>query len=319
MIRLVEGDFQSTKPVEELEALLGGESAISVSSTQLAIQMCLEVLGSRTHMIPCILPVNAPLDTMAAVLRAGAQPILLDINGGTLQMDAEQLQEALTEVEASVVLLTRPGGQPVSEELLELVQDQPTIIDTRLPPRPEFDTEIDLCGTFNVFDLTQVCGSGAVIKHKFAKQQKLLRKIRSGVMGHSAQLPALLAVRACKVIRNADKRLAWYRSDVERLRSELNRYADRGIIPWPASPSGRTPLLVFVPNARRAITQLRSHNIEAALGSYPLHDLTELRQRYKEEPSYPVAEQVMNQVIALPVVLEGAGHIAKIVGELSYD
>ena len=321
MIHLIEGNLQSGESARELEELLGGDSAITVSTTQLAIQICLELLGARTHMIPCILPVNAPPDVLAAVMRAGAQPILMDINGGTLQMDTEKLQIALEELESAAVILTRPGGLPVSEELLELVQDCPTIVDTRLMPKQDLDVEIDLCGTFNVFDLTQACGTGAVIKHKYKKQQKMLRTMRNGVMGHSGSLPVLLARKVLDYLKVVDNLREYYVTGVETLRSELSRYASRGIIPWQASPTGPTPLLVFVPNAKRVVRQLRSHDIEAVQASFPLHLLDEVRQRFQNTPEYPVAEAVVQQVIAIPVVptLRTASNIARIIGEVDSD
>ena len=310
-----------TQDALAVEHMLGGpthDTAVAVSTVQLAIQMCLEVLGSRTHMIPCILPVNASPDTLSAVMRAGAQPVLLDINGGTLQMCEKRLKEALDELESAAVILTRPGGHPVSPALLDLVQDVPTIVDTRLLPHTQLDDNPDdLCGTFNVFDLTQVCGAGAVIRHKYKQQLLMLRTMRSGVMGHSGELPGILAALA-KIELSDTTRNKNYLDTVEKLRELLWGQVERGIIPWLASPGGPTPLLVFVPNAKRAITQLRSHQIEASQGSYPLHLLDEVRGRFKETPEYPVAEQVSNHVLAVPCDPRRASEIAKIILSVSY-
>ena len=316
-----------TRAAANLEKVLGGESAITASTVQMAIQMCLEVMGTTTHLIPCILSVTSPPDTLAAVMRAGGQPILLDIHGGTLQMDAELLKEALDELKAAVVILQRPGGLPIGPEILELVQDVPTIIDTRLPPSDYPHPDHDLCGTFNVFDLSSWVGSGAVIRHKYAAQQKLLRMVRSGVLGLGGSLPDVLAGEAIKrLIVDADCETAaddyymGYKHAVEQLHTHLTPYASRGIIPWVASPTGPAPLMVFVPNnAARVVTQLRSDGIEASQ-ILPLHLLDEVKNRWEKEPRYPVAEKIMKQVIAIPTEAlrwHSMSWLAKAIGEVS--
>jgi dTDP-4-amino-4,6-dideoxygalactose transaminase len=266
---LYQEDWHSKAWLTALEKLIAPSYSCATSSVQVALQACLELLGTRTEIIPVIMPVTSAPDTLSAVLRSGAHPLLLDVDEETLQMDAEQLNDSLRLVteqdKVPVVLFNRPFGNPIRPELLEMIQDLPSIVDSRLVPRTDLG-EDDLCCTFNIFDLTPLCGAGGFVIHGFSKQVKQIKQVATGVMGLGGALPELLAKKAVTEIKlDCIEPLEW----------------------------------VKVPNARRAVATLAAEGIEAVVAVFPLYKLEEVKRRYSEEPEYPIAEKVENSYICV--------------------
>jgi hypothetical protein len=271
-VTLYKEDWYSRTWTTCLEDYIAPKHSCATSSVQVAVQACLELLGTRTEVVPVIMPVTSAPDTLSAVLRSGAHPLLLDIDEVHLQMDVEQLKDALSlvaeEDKVPVVLFNRPFGDPIRPELLEMIQDLPSIMDARLEPHKHLGVD-DLCCTFNIFDLTPVCGGGGFVIHGFSKQVKQIKQVATGVMGLGGRLPELLAERAFTEIKCLDHD-----------------------VPEPLE-------WIKVPNARRAAATLASHNIEAVVSVFPLYKLEEVKRRYSEEPEYPIAEKVENSYICV--------------------
>lgn len=287
-------DWFSHQHLKKLEKLIAPGYSCAFDSVQNAVQAACELLGTRIDVVPVILPVTAPPDTLAAVLRAGCHPLLLDIEEDTLQMDPIQLKEAIDMVEGDekvpIVLFTRPAGLPINPELLKMVEDLPSIADTRLLPHPELVGE-DVPCSFNIFDLTPICGSGAVIVHAFEDNLTNLREVRSGPMGLNAALPEQQAKHAHAVLGCFDVELAIYKDVAGYFAQHLPVL---GPSRWPA------PVWVRADNARKVAAHLASYDIEAKIGLYPLYKLEEVRRRYAEDPEYLVAESLENSFLCIP-------------------
>jgi dTDP-4-amino-4,6-dideoxygalactose transaminase len=306
------------REIEKLEKYFGGTHAIVVNTKQLAIQMCLEVLGSRTHLIPCILPVTAPVDTMAGILRSGAHPLLLDVDPTTLHINLDDLKTALEALQGAAVVLVRVAGYPIPEEILEAVQDVPTIVDHRLIPHDALiKSPRNLCGTFNVYDLQEtLIQSGAVIFHKFEQQQKDLRTLRDGIMGHQGALAEPLCIKIREALRWFDSYEKDYHNLIQSFSDELNESKCNDIILWEAAEEAG--LLYFtVPNAKEVLKHLHAIGItKAKYAFFPLHFFEEVRRRFQEIPAYPIAEQLMNQSITLPASAKFFGQEKYIISKM---
>lgn len=306
-----EEDWFSLKHLSALEMYIAGKHTCATNTVQTAVQACLELLGTRTDVVPVILPVTAPPDTLAAVLRSGAHPLLLDIEEETLQLDPEQLKDAIDMLEEDervpIVLLNRPFGQPVRPELLEAVADLPSICDSRLLPHPELE-EDDLPCSFNIFDLTPICGSGAVIVHPFVTQVQHLKEVRNGSMGLSGALSEQQAKHALAVLKSFPLQVKLYEESL----NQLMAYGLEVMGPskWPA------PLWLKVPNARLVVAHLASYGIDSAVGLSPLYNLEEVKRRYKEDPEYPVAEMLENSFVCIPTHQKVQGREEEIVNRI---
>lgn len=288
-------DWFALENLSYLEDFIAPDFTCATDSVQTAIQSCLELLGARAAPIPVILPVTSAPDTLSAVLRSGAHPLLLDIEEETLQMDPEQLKEAIElvskEEQVPVVLFNRPFGLPIRPELLEQVLDLPSICDSRVVPHKDLGLD-DMQCAFNVFDLAPLCGGGAAIIHPFPAQVKHLKAVRSGVMGLSGALSETQA-------EMASGKLLSYEHDINVYREVVNQLMSYGLetmtpAQWPA------PLWVKVSNAKRTVAHLLSYGIQAVVSLCPLHILDEVKRRYVEEPEYPVAAELQNRFICIP-------------------
>lgn len=273
-----------------------GPSAVVFGTYQAAIASILECLGSRTGLIPVVMAITTPPDTLAGVLRAGGDPILLDICPQTLQVDPEVLAEVLTELDAAVVVLTRPGGQPVDPRILEVVGENPTILDSRLMPSASL--ELDCVATFNVFDFGGIIGSGALVIHKFSEQVRELKLVRNGLLGLSGNLNELLAAGVLKRLKEDPGLSHKFTSQNQAASLYLSKLNEQLVIPFVESPTWPY-FIVRVRNANEVIAQL--HNtVEIVKPVFPLHLLSEVNRRWVEKPSYPVAESLTTQLVALP-------------------
>lgn len=278
------------------EAVFSGGTCFS--TYQAALVSVLELLGTRKSPLPVIMPVTAPPDTMSAVLRGGAVPFLLDVDYKSLQMNPTQLQEALSSLPAAIVVLTCPGGQKLSESLLELVSDYPTIVDTRWTANPK---KLETLGSFTVYDLTEICGNGAVVYHKFEKQQSDLRVVRNGILGQDARITWTQGREIKARGPLVEKREAEQKNTYDSYTKVLLSKGLGGMIIFREAVSF-PHYLVRVSNPARVSAHLSSYGIESALGVYPLHLVPELASRWKETPSYEGAELLSKEVLALPTL-----------------
>lgn len=269
-----------------------------------ATQAVLELLGTRINFTPVIMPINISPEVMAAVLRSGASPYLLDIDVLTMQLDATQLQTALGELETAIVILTMPGGQLPDPAILDLVKDLPTIVDTRLcPPKLLKKNSIDPCkslGSFTIYDLSSMCGGGGVVHHAFDEQRKVLRGIRSGPLGNSTymswpQTEALSKHYASgKDLSFSGKAVASYYIHILKQTGNEDMIMFDTSFDWPY-------FLIKVGSVEKAIAHLHSYQIEARFGCFPLHFLDTLKARWTEDPEYGAAELMHSNILALPI------------------
>jgi len=273
-----------------------GPTAVAFASYQSAVGSILEILGSRTVDTPVIMSIAASPVILAAVLRAGATPFLLDIDPGTLQIDPEAVQEIIDEVKTPVFIFDRPGGQPVDPRLLELAADFVTIVATKLVPR--VDSESDCVGSFTVFTLQSVVGSGAIVQHKYQEQVKELKQVRSGILGMSENLNETLAALALKRLKSVDNR------PTQKLAAEayLSELLERRPLPF-VEGSEWPYFVVAVENAQRVVAYLHTDGVAAVQPVYPMHMYPSIAKRWTQTPSYPNAEAVCNKLVALPTHL----------------
>lgn len=282
--------------VIDLESVFG-PAAIAFNSYQNAIAAIMEILGSRTQAIPVVMSISTAPDTIAGVLRGGGNPLLLDIDPTTLQINPDMLSEVLDEIEAAVVVLSRPAGIPVDSRLIEMVKDLPTILDTKdIPTAPNTDY------TFSVYDFQAIIGSGALVIHMYKEQIRDLKMVRSGLLGLSADMNPVVAAHLADTYRkhwdgtthlahSSRKKIAEKYAELLGERSFVQNVEPH--LHWPY-------FMVKVENADRVIAHLHDNNITAMKPVVPLHLFSEMARRWTEPPEYPVAEELHQKLVALP-------------------
>lgn len=294
-VSLYRQDWNSVDIVSKLEDKVAKDLCVAFDSVQSAVQATLELMGTGVSEIPVVMPVTAGPDVIAAVLRSGAHPILLDIDEEYLQMNPDDLEEVIKYVESNdatpIVLFEKPIGVSLRAQLVALIQDLPTISVYRGYPNPNM-SEADFQCAFNILDLTSAVGGGAMVLHAFSEQVKLLKLVRSGVMGLSASL-------APERAEEFEKLFDDFHEDQKSYNRVKEKYENSGldiVLPskWPQ------PIWVKVDNARKTVAHLASYGVEAVVALFPLSDLDEVRKRFSEDPDYPVAEKLKNRFICVP-------------------
>jgi dTDP-4-amino-4,6-dideoxygalactose transaminase len=312
-------NLESFEKLKALEEFFGGSHAIVVNTKQTAVQLCLEVLGTRAHMISVVLPVTTSIETFTGVLYSGAAPIVFDVDTATQQVKLEDLQELLSDGEGAIVLLDRAAGYPVAPAVLEAVQDVPTIAVVRCPPHSKPD-RLSLETTFTIYDLSEVIGTGAVIFHKYRVQQQELRMLRGGPLGHKAWLTEELCQKALtRLLDNQTDRSTEtvYQHVHSQFGQELKDRECSVILPWEASDlSG--PIYFQVPNAAIMEAHLQSYGIPCRRTFYPLHKVPEVARRMpnKEGADYSGAEMLHKHTIMLPTHWGISGRVPFIIEKM---
>ena len=292
--------WDGTEDLQTCKCLLAFErsmaNAIAFNSSQAAIGACLEILGSRFQPISVILPVTVSQDTLQAVIRSNARPVVVDIDPWTFQADPEQVAECLQDLPEAVVLLTRPGGMPIAPKLLEAVLDVPTICDSRLLP-----TEVEMVCTYNIYDISVMVGEGAVVYTKNEDQIKDLKQIRADSKSELSEVSAALAYQRHPELSTFPTGSKY--SEI------LDKSSNTGILGF-AGDSPNSTFLIKVNNVQVVLNHFaKKHNLKFTHGAIPVYKYPIMRQRWQQEPNYPNAEKVHNQLMLLPNN-EGVNHQA---------
>jgi hypothetical protein len=215
-------------------------------------------------------------------------------------MSRETLRLALEEVPGAVVVLSGIGGRPIPEDLLEALTGVTTLIDWNITPWSTIPDEYKT-GTFNVYDMSEVSDSGAIIYCEFEKQQKELRRLRDGYLGHDAR-PSDWVCAA--YIDTFCDRIEYYNTAMKAYSRTLKDAGCDDIILWErTNASEGSPALFTVPNAKRTILHLRANGINAYPGVVPLHYIEEVKRRFLRIAEYAAAESIHEKVVALPTDL----------------
>lgn len=267
--------------VEEEDFLPG---SIFFNSHHSALQAVLETLGTKNTLVPVILSINASPQTLAAVLHAGGAPVLVDIEKETLQMNPAEVEYISSEFKNSAILIAdRPAAAPVNPVLFEVAKGKlPVVVDSYHTPTV---TEREQSpGDFCIYEMDRPL---TVVVHKYKEQQKKLRDLRDGLLGHWSW-PCLPVEFAESWITAPDEVRAVYTNQLK-LALPTEKFSSYAVAE------------VF--DAKRYYTYLRDCGIETFLAVSPLHLFSEVRGRFArtDNPSYPVAEQLSQTLLALPV------------------
>lgn len=259
---------------------------IVFNTIQSAVSACLEILGSKYNPISVVLPVNITPDILAGVIQAGGRPVILDVDSNTFQIDTEQLKEALKELKDAVVCLTRPAGIPAPESLLETVQDVPTIGITNIPP-----VESNMRFTFNLYDLSLLCGEGAVVFQQDETQQKDLKIIQKNNDSGLSEVNSALVYKRLPLLLD-------YPTGEEYLKI-IETFEKSDIIGY-GSGTPNPVFLLQVKDVQPILGVLRTKGLLCSLGCIPVYKYEIAKKRWATEPNYPVAERLFKTLLLLP-------------------
>jgi dTDP-4-amino-4,6-dideoxygalactose transaminase len=324
---LASGWFLGGEEVEAFEnefaTYLDAEHAVAVSSGTDAIELALRASGVRPGDRVATVSLTA-VATLAAIERAGARPLLVDVDPRTLTLDAEALARLCARIPVKAVVPVHIYGLPANmPRILEIAAEFGAVVVEDCAQAHGAKLEGKACGTwgdiaaFSFYPTKNLGGlgdGGAVVTSQaaLADRIRLLREYGwrqrhlSEVPGFNSRLDALqAAVLRCKLRRleagNA-RRAAIARRYDEALRGS-NLHA-------PAAAEGATPVYhqYVVRSAQR--DALRSHlaswGVETALHyEHPAH----LQPAYSKQnltagERLPHTEAACREVVSVPVFPE---------------
>lgn len=128
---LAVGDFIGGRAVSAFEAayasFVGVPHCVGVGNGTDAIEMALRAVGVGSG-DEVILPANTFIATAEAVLRAGAIPVLVDVDDQTLLIDPTCVKQALTERTRAVIGVDLYGQVPQYEALVDVLERRSIVI-----------------------------------------------------------------------------------------------------------------------------------------------------------------------------------------------
>ena len=95
---------------EQFQAYLGVKHAITMNSCTSALHLAVEGLGIKGEVI---VPSFTFVASVNAILLAGAQPVLVDIEEGTRNISPEQIERAITD-ETEAIMVVHYAGLPAA-------------------------------------------------------------------------------------------------------------------------------------------------------------------------------------------------------------
>ena len=104
---------------EQFQAYLGVKHAITMNSCTSALHLAVEGLGIKGEVI---VPSFTFVASVNAILLAGAQPVLVDIEEGTRNISPEQIERAITDETEAIMVVHYAGLPAAMPQIIEIAQ-----------------------------------------------------------------------------------------------------------------------------------------------------------------------------------------------------
>jgi len=306
---LESGQLTMGPKVEEFErglaAACGTEHAVVVSSGTAALHLAVLALGVGPG-DEVLVPAYTFPSTANVVAFVGAQPVLVDVDPETMNLDPGKLEPGpKTKAIVAVDLFGRPAPVEQLPEGVPVLEDAAGALGAKRRGRPCGSLGALACLSFHPRKIVTT-GEGGAVTTDDAELADAIRRMRhhgieprgSFEIAH-AGLNYRLSDILCAVgipqlarlgeLLEARTRIA--AGFTERLRDVVETpSADEGDV------HGWQAYVVQVDGAADKIAALREQGIEAQVGTYALHRLA----AYRDQGEFPGASRVFDRAIALP-------------------
>jgi len=333
VLKAVEGVFESQHFIlgkevqlleQEIASFVGVPEAVGCASGSDALYLSLLAL----HIGPNDEVITTPFTfvaTAGAIARTGAKPVFVDIDPVTYNIDASQIEAAITTTRA-IIPVHLFGLAAHLDPILEIanrhsvavVEDAAQAIGATYGGRQV--GSLGLCGCFSFFPSKNLgcAGDGGLISTtdaKIADELRLLRahgsrkKYQYEILGTNSRLDALHAA----ILRVKLPHLqGWAEKRSEHAELYKTLFAAAGltnIFVLPSTPDGRTHVynqfVIRVPRREELRAFLDSEGIPTDVYyPSPLHVQPAFSYLGYEHGAFPEAEKASKEVLALPVYPE---------------
>jgi len=250
--------------------------------------------------------------TANVVALAGARPRLVDVDPRTMNLDIEQVAEAMGS-RTRAVLAVHLFGRPVDwdtlreavPEQVEIVEDAAGALGARYKGRPCGGLGVLGCLSFHPRKIVTTGEGGAVTTESEALADAVRRLRHHGIEprgdfeirapGPNYRLADILCAVGIPQVRRLDELLAARARIADgyarRLESVVETpHADDGDV------HGWQAYVVQLDRRDEALAGLRAKGIEAQIGTYALHRL----EAYRDQGRFPSADVAYERALALP-------------------
>jgi dTDP-4-amino-4,6-dideoxygalactose transaminase len=317
------GDFIGGKAVaafeQEYAEFVGARSCVGVGNGTDALEMALRALGVA-HGDEVVLPANTFIATAEAVVRAGARPVLVDVDDDALLLDAARVDEALTERTAAVIAVDLYGQVAPFEQLPDSVGRRGIAVVEDAAQSQGASRHGRHAGTFGTIAATSfypgknlgAYGDGGAVTtddEALAERVRLMgahgspAKYQHTQFGFNSRLDTLQAV----VLRAKLTRLARWNDE---RRAAAARYDDL----LAGTPGLRLPVtqegnehvwhlyVVRVPDRDEVVRRLHAEGVGAGVHyPVPVHLTPAMADLGYGPGSFPVTEAAAAQILSLPI------------------
>jgi len=318
-VQLLEQEIASFVGVPEAVGCASGSDALYLSLLALHIGRGDEVITTPFTFVA----------TAGAIARTGAKPVFVDIDPVTYNIDASQIEAAITDKTRAIIPVHLFGLAADLDVILEIanrhnvavVEDAAQAIGATYRGRQVGG--FGLCGCFSFFPSKNLgcAGDGGLITTpdaQIADELRLLRahgsrkKYQYEILGTNSRLDALHAA----ILRVKLPHLqGWARKRAEHAELYKTLFESMGltnILGLPSTPEGRTHVynqfVIRAPRREELRAFLDSEGIPTDVYyPSPLHVQPAFSYLGYEHGSFPAAEKASTEVLALPVYPELTG------------
>lgn len=334
LLQVLEGLFITTGGAcaafeEQFAAYLGAPRAVTVSTGTAALELALMALeiGPGHEVITTPMTFIA---TSNVCLELGATPIFVDVEPATGNLDAAQVEAAITPATKAIMPVHLYGAMCDMRALkaiadrhgLKIISDCAHAIESRRDGLGSADLADAACYSFYATKNITCAEGGAVAVHDDALAERLRMLRMHGMskgaadryvgkfqhwdmleLGRKANLPDLLAALLAPQLKRIEER--WQRREEICQRYEQAFAALPGVdFPRPpqGSKSGRHLFTIWVEDRDRFLAELQARSIGVSVNYRAVHLLTYYRQRFGFKPGdFPVAEGIGDATLTLPL------------------
>ena len=300
--------------VAELEELVAGacgvEHAVAVANGTAALHLAVLALGIGPG-DEVIVPAYTFPATANVVRLAGAEPVLVDVDPSTFNLEVERVYDAVTP-RTKAVLAVHLFGRPLDWAALQsavspeihLLEDAAGALGARWQGMPCGGLGVLGCLSFHPRKIVTT-GEGGAVTTGDAELAASVRRLRHHGLDPEAdiaipstnyRLADVLCALGIPQLRRLDELLAARTRIAEGYTERLH-----GIVDTPGADEGDVhgwqAYVVRLDRRDEALATLRAEGIEVQIGTYALHRLS----AYADQGPFPGADAAFERALALPL------------------